>query len=135
MMTPLSSKNVIGRVKGLGPSHEGTKHWWFQRITSIALIPLVIWFAISIISVAGLEREFVIAWFGNPFSALALVSITCVGIFHALLGIQVIIEDYVHTEWLKLTTLILVRFIGYFLMGVSAISAIVMVFIRFMGTN
>ncbi|MBN9565428.1 MAG: succinate dehydrogenase, hydrophobic membrane anchor protein [Alphaproteobacteria bacterium] len=135
MTTPFAAKDVFGRVKGLGPSHEGTKHWWLQRITAIALIPLVIWFIISIISVAGLERELAIAWFGHPFSALALVLVTCVGIFHALLGIQVVIEDYIHLDWLRLTSLILVRFIGYFLMGISAISAIVMVFIRFMGTN
>ena len=130
-----STKGAVGRAKGLGSAHEGTKHWWLQRITAVALLPLTIWFVVSLSSLAGQEREIVIAWFGDPLSAIALSALVLVGIYHAVLGLQVIIEDYVHCEGWKLCTIWFVRFFGLFLGALGFVSAIVMVLIRFMGTD
>lgn len=135
MSSDFSTKDPIGRAKGLGPSHEGTGHWWAQRVTAVTMIPLTIWFAVSLMAIAGQEREFVVSWFGHPFSALALVSVVIVGVYHAVLGLQVVIEDYIHAEWLRLASLWGVRSVGFALMGISLVSVIMMVFMRFMGTN
>ena len=130
-----STKAPLGRAKGLGSAHTGTQHWWLQRITAIALLPLTLWFVVSLSALAGQERENVIAWFGDPLSAIALSALVLVGIYHGVLGLQVIIEDYVHCEWRKLFMLWFVRFFGFFLAALGVVSALVMVLIRFMGTD
>ena len=130
-----STKGPVGRAKGLGSAHEGTTHWWLQRVTAVALLPLTLWFVMSIAAVAGKEREVVISWFGDPLSAIALSTLMVAGIYHAVLGIQVVIEDYVSCEWRKLLFIWIVRFLGFFLSALAVVSTLVMVLIRFMGTD
>lgn len=128
MQSDFSTKSPLGRAKGLGASHEGTQHWWMQRITSIALIPLVFWLVFSVAAVVGHEREVVIANFGHPITALALVATISVGLYHALLGVQVVIEDYIHSDGLRLITLWAMRFLMAALAGLSFVSIIIMVY-------
>lgn len=135
MQPEFSTKSPLGRVKGLGASHEGTHHWWLQRVTAVALIPFTIWLVFSLASLAGAEREVVIMWFGHPLAALALAGSSLTALYHALLGTQVIIEDYVHTEWVRLVSLWAVKFLTILLMGLILVSIIIMVYIRFMGSN
>ena len=130
-----STKGAVGRAKGLGSAHEGTKHWWLQRVTAVALLPLTLWFVVSLSAVIGKEREVIISWFGDPLSAIALSAYLVLGLYHAVLGLQVVIEDYVHCEWRKLMAIWFVRFLGFFLGSLAVVSAMVMVLIRFMGTN
>ena len=116
LRTPLS------RARGLGSAKQGVHHWWAQRITAIALIPLVVWFAISLVMMSGAEYEVVRAWLGAPVVMVLLILTIAVGLHHAQLGIQVVIEDYVHSDGGKLALIVLVRFIAV-LFGLAAIVA------------
>jgi succinate dehydrogenase / fumarate reductase, membrane anchor subunit len=117
LRTPLS------RARGLGSAKQGVHHWWAQRLTAIALIPLVVWFAISLVMLSGAEYEAVRAWIGAPVVMVLLILTIAVGLHHAQLGIQVVIEDYVHSDGWKLALIILGRFIAV-LFGLAAIIAI-----------
>ena len=128
-------KDAIGRAKGLGSAHEGTHHWWMQRVSAVALIPLTFWMILSLRATLGQEREVAVTWFGHPVTALALVAVVVIATYHTLLGLQVILEDYVHTDWVRVVSLWGVRFIFFMLMGMALFSVIIMVFQRFMHVN
>ena len=117
LRTPLS------RARGLGSARQGVHHWWAQRITAVALIPLVTWFAISLIMMSGADYAVVRAWIGSPVVMVLLILTIAVGLHHGQLGMQVVIEDYVHSDGWKLALIVLVRFIAVFF-GLAAIVAI-----------
>ena len=117
LRTPLS------RARGLGSAKEGVHHFWAQRITAVALIPLVVWFAISLIMMSGAEYAVVRAWIGSPAVMVLLTLTIVIGLHHAQLGMQVVIEDYVHNDGMKLALIVLMRFIAVFF-GLAAIVAI-----------
>lgn len=117
LRTPLS------RARGLGSAKEGVHHFWAQRITAVALIPLVVWFAISLIMMSGADYAVVRAWIGSPAVMVLLVLTIVIGLHHGQLGLQVVIEDYVHNDGVKLALIFLVRFIAVFF-GLAAIVAI-----------
>ena len=116
-------RTPLARARGLGSAKQGVHHWWAQRLTAIALIPLVVWFVISLVMMSGAPYEVVRAWIGAPVAMVLLILTIAVGLHHAQLGIQVVIEDYVHGDGWKLTLIILVRFIAV-LFGLAAIVAI-----------
>lgn len=116
-------QNPLSRVRGLGSAKEGTEHWWLQRLTAVALVPLVIWYVVSLVTLIGADREAVVAWLGSPFAAIASVLLIVATFHHGQLGIQVVIEDYVHTGWLKTTLLLLTKFAAIVL-GATAIFAV-----------
>jgi succinate dehydrogenase / fumarate reductase membrane anchor subunit len=117
LRTPLS------RARGLGSAKEGVHHFWAQRITAVALIPLVAWFAISLIMMSGADYAVVRAWIGSPAVMVLLVLTIVIGLHHGQLGMQVVIEDYVHNDGMKLALIVLMRFIAVFF-GLAAIVAI-----------
>ena len=106
----MSMETPLGRVRGLGSAKSGTEHWWHQRLTALALIPLTGWFAVSLIVLASGDYHQAVDWIRDPIVAGLLVLMLAAGYYHLKLGMQVIIEDYVHVEWLKLTALIIVTF-------------------------
>ena len=115
----MSLRTPLGRVRGLGSAKDGTAHWWAQRLTAIALVPLVLWFAVSLIVLTGADHAAVAEWLRNPAAAVPMLLLILAGFHHAQLGMQVVIEDYVHTEWLKLTLVTAVKFAAVAL-GVGA---------------
>jgi len=117
LRTPLS------RARGLGSAKQGVHHWWAQRITAIALIPLVAWFAISLIMMSGADYNVVRAWIGSPVVMVLLTLTFVVGLHHGQLGMQVVIEDYVHNDGVKLALIVLMRFIAV-LFGLAGIVAV-----------
>ncbi len=117
LRTPLS------RARGLGSAKEGVHHFWAQRITAVALIPLVAWFAISLIMMSGADYAVVRAWIASPAVMVLLVLTIVIGLHHGQLGMQVVIEDYVHNDGMKLALIVLMRFIAVFF-GLAAIVAI-----------
>ena len=117
LRTPLS------RARGLGSAKQGVHHWWAQRITAVALIPLVVWFAISLIMMSGADYAVVRAWIGSPVVMVLLTLTIVIGLHHGQLGMQVVIEDYVHNDGMKLALIVLMRFIAVFF-GLAAIVAI-----------
>ncbi len=109
-MSDKSLRTALGRVRGLGAAKDGTQHWWLQRLTAIAIIPLIIWLLISLVSLAGGERDAVVAWLSSPLAALLLILFAIAAFWHMKLGLQIVIEDYVHSEGLKIATLVLNNF-------------------------
>jgi len=110
-MSGNSLKTPLGRVRGLGSAKDGTHHFWLQRLTALAIIPLILWLMISIISLVGAGREDVVSWLSSPLAALLLILFTVAAFWHMKLGLQTIIEDYIHSEGRKLVAVILNNFI------------------------
>ncbi len=117
----MSLRSPLGRAIGLGSSKEGVSHWWWQRVTSVALVPLSVWFVFSLASLAGADHQTVVEWMRSPIVASLLIMFVLTAFYHALLGVQVIIEDYVHTEWLKMTSLIGLNFVTLLITLVAAV--------------
>jgi len=116
-------RTPLARVRGLGSAKEGVAHWWAQRLTAIALVPLTLWFVISIVGMVGADRPMVVAWLGHPVTAILLILLIAATFHHAQLGMQVVIEDYVHTGWLKWTSILFVKAVALVL-ALAAIFAI-----------
>src|SRR5512147_1791179 len=106
----MSFRTPIGRARGLGSAKDGTAHWWAQRLTALALVPLVLWFVISILRLVGAGRAAVVDWLDSPVSAGLMILLIIATFHHAQLGVQVVIEDYVHNEAAKIASIILVKF-------------------------
>ena len=119
----MSLRSPLGRVRGLGSAKEGTAHWWAQRLTAVALIPLVLWFAGSVAAMTGSGHGAVVAWLANPVVAIIMILLIVATFHHAQLGMQVVIEDYVHSEWLKVASIVLVKFLAVVL-GVAALFSV-----------
>jgi succinate dehydrogenase / fumarate reductase membrane anchor subunit len=108
-MSERSLASDLKRVRGLGSAKSGVGHWWAQRLTALALIPLTLWFVASIIGLAGASHAAVVDWIASPVPALLLVLLIAATFHHTQLGLQVVIEDYVHHEGAKLTMILLVK--------------------------
>lgn len=112
----------LSRARGLGAAHDGVHHWWLLRLTSLALIPLGVWFIASLMIVAQFDDPFRVAdWFSSPFHAGAMVLLVIATFWHAKLGLQVVIEDYVGCPWKKYALLIANNF---FCIAAAVISVI-----------
>ena len=103
-------RTALGRVRGLGSAREGTDHFWRQRLTAIANIPLILFFVGLIISLNGASYDEVRATLASPFVALMVIFILASVLFHMRLGMQSIIEDYIHAEGLKIVCVVLNTF-------------------------
>lgn len=123
-----SLRSHLGRARGLGSAHEGLHHWWAQRMTALALIPLSLWFVASIICLAGADYAMISQWLSSPFTVGAL-SLTILAVFyHAVLGMQVVIEDYIHAKAAKMILLILLQFGGFALAAAAIVSLLMIAF-------
>ncbi len=116
-------RSPLNRARGLGSAKDGLHHWWMQRLTALALIPLVIWFAISLVMLSGADYGAVRAWIASPVAMVLLILTIVIGLHHGQLGLQVVIEDYVHNDGVKLALIVAVRFIAVFF-GLAAVVAI-----------
>ena len=122
----MSLRTPLGRVLGTGSAKQGTGQWWAQRVSSVALIPLTLWFFIGLLTLPGLGYGTVRAWLALPMSSFLSVLTLAVLTYHSYLGTTVIVEDYVHGAGLKVLTLMLLRFL-YVLFGGAAVFAILRV--------
>jgi succinate dehydrogenase / fumarate reductase, membrane anchor subunit len=116
-------KTPFARVRGLGTAHSGTEHFWMQRLTGIANLPLIIAFLVVIVSLVGSSQASVIATLSNPFVAMILLAALISVLIHMRIGMQVIIEDYVHIEFRKIVLLMANTFFTI-AVGIAAIYAI-----------
>ncbi|MBK20110.1 MAG: succinate dehydrogenase, hydrophobic membrane anchor protein [Rhodospirillaceae bacterium] len=119
----MSFRAEIGRVFGLAFSKSSVAHWWVQRLTAVALVPMVLWFVASIAQLAGANIELVREWMSNPVTTVLLILLIVMVFHHAQLGLQVVIEDYVHTEWVKTASITAVKIMATIL-GLSSLIAV-----------
>ena len=121
----MSLRSPLGRVLGHGAAKGGVHHWWVQRLTSIALIPLTVWFAVSVLSLPAYNYDVVHSWVAQSWTALLLILFIAIATWHSKLGVQVVIEDYVHGG-VKTLSLILSTF-AHTLVAAAAIFAVLKV--------
>ncbi len=119
----MNMQSDFARIRGLGSAKEGTAHWWAQRLTAIALVPLGLWAAYAAIGQVGADLAAFRAWLAAPWNTLLMVLFVGAMFYHLQLGLQVVVEDYVHGEKVKVTTLILIK-LGAIFLGVSSLLAI-----------
>ena len=115
-------RTPLARARGLGTAKDGLSHWWVQRLTAIALIPLVVWFAISLVMLSGADYGVARAWIGEPLVRVLLILTIAIGLHHGQLGLQVVLEDYTGGAW-RVTLIVLVKFIAV-IFGLGATVAI-----------
>jgi succinate dehydrogenase / fumarate reductase, membrane anchor subunit len=109
----MSLRTPLARALGLGSAKDGTGHWWAQRVSSVALVVLGPWFAISLALSPAFDYLHVTAWIATPINTIGLLLLLPTIAYHARLGIQVVIEDYVKTGWLKVGGTMATTFILY----------------------
>ena len=117
-------RSPLGKVRGLGSAKDGTHHWWMQRVTALALIPLAIWFVASVVALTGQDHAAFAGWVKNPISATLLVLLIGATFHHGQLGLQVVIEDYVHHEGSKVALILLVKGAALVLAGIGILSVL-----------
>lgn len=123
LRTPLKS------ARGLGSAQSGVRHWWLQRITAVALVPLGLWLLWLLAGLAHADYAIARAAIAQPMNAVLLVAFVVSAYWHGALGLQVIIEDYVHTRWQEVALQVAVRF-GAFLAAVASLFAIAQIALR-----
>lgn len=121
-------RSPLGRVLGSGPAKEGVSHWWVQRLTSVALIPLTLWFVFSLIFLPSLDHATVLAWMSGNWTALFLIMLVLIGTWHSHLGVQVVVEDYVHAHGVKTLVLVLLTFIHVLLAAIGTFAVLKVAF-------
>lgn len=122
----MSLRSPLGRARGLGSAKDGVHHFWVQRLSALALIPLTLWFVFSIARLSSGSYDAVLWWVSAPSVAVVLVLFLVAMFYHSMLGVQVVIEDYVGHEGWKLALLIGSKF-GLTLAAVAAIFAVLKV--------
>jgi succinate dehydrogenase / fumarate reductase, membrane anchor subunit len=120
-------RSSLGRARGLGSAKSGVNHYWLQHLAAVGLVPLMLWFAFSIAHLAGADYATVKAWLGHPLNASLMLLAVISAVGHAVLGVQVVIEDYVHGPF-KWFGLIGNRLAGAFLAAFMAVSILKVAF-------
>ncbi|HST26807.1 MAG TPA: succinate dehydrogenase, hydrophobic membrane anchor protein [Rudaea sp.] len=116
-------RTPLKNVRGLGSAQSGVRHWWLQRITAVALLPLSLWFLWMCAGLVHADYATVRTAIAQPVHAVLLVALVVSLFWHGALGLQVVIEDYIHTRWQEVALQIAVRF-GAFLAAVACLFAI-----------
>ena len=113
-------RTPIARARGLGSAREGTHHWWMQRITAIALVPLAVWLVASVVAIGTADHAQTVHWIRSPAVSIGLLLAIAALFHHAQLGLQVVIEDYVGAEWKKIAALIAMKLLAVALAASAA---------------
>ena len=119
----MSLRSPLGKVLGLGTAKDGTEHWWAQRLSAVALAFLGIWFVVAMLRLPGFEQAVVVAFISAPLNSILMALLCATLAYHSYLGVQVVLEDYVHAPGLKVVSLVASRFAHIFV-AVASIYAI-----------
>lgn len=128
-MTGRGTRSPLGRAIGLGSAREGVDTWWRERVTAVALIPLMLWFVASVIVHSGADYAEFVAWLRRPLAACLMI-LTLIALFsHMALGLGVIIEDYVHSA-IKIPALIVTRLLCFAIATAGVLAVLMIAFGR-----
>jgi succinate dehydrogenase / fumarate reductase membrane anchor subunit len=105
----MSLETPLHKVRGMGSAHSGVTHFWRQRVTAAALVPLSLWFGISVLGLVGAHEAATLAFLSQPLNAILMAAFVMVLLYHMLLGLQVVIDDYVQSDGQKVFLMLLVR--------------------------
>jgi succinate dehydrogenase / fumarate reductase membrane anchor subunit len=119
----MSLETPLHKVEGLGSSHSGVTHFWRQRVTAAALVPLSIWFGVSVLGLVGVNSATAASFLQHPLNAILMGAFVVVALYHMALGLQVVIDDYIYTNWQKLSLMLLMRAFA-FALGATSLFAI-----------
>lgn len=122
----MALQSPLGRALGLGSAKSGHHHWWAQRLTAVAMAPLGLWFIASMLGLDSTDYWSVAAWASDPVHAVMLMLLLLTLLYHSSLGVQVVIEDYVHNGAAKVGTLVLSKFV-HIALAVAGIYSVVAV--------
>ncbi|MFN3943380.1 MAG: succinate dehydrogenase, hydrophobic membrane anchor protein [Allosphingosinicella sp.] len=122
MQTPL------GRVRGLGSARSGTRHWWHERLSSVATLLLFVWLIVSLLRLPRLDHEMLTLWLSGPLVAVPMLLLVAATFWHLKLGLQVVIEDYVHDDGNKLFWIAVLNFAALFGAGLAIFSVLSIAF-------
>jgi len=118
-------RSALSRARGLGAARDGFHHWWIERLTAIALVPLTLWFTTAVISVVGADYDTFAAWLAKPWNAALMIMFISAAFLHGKMGMEVIIEDYVAPRCAQLTVRIFVNLVAFSLGIFSIISVLI----------
>lgn len=127
----MSLRTPLARVKGLGSAKQGSHHWWQQRLSALVLIPLCLWFVYSLLNITSSDYNSVVQWLRLPYVAVLLILFIISLFYHAQLGMQVVIEDYIDSEWQKIASIILVKFLAV----IGTLTSVLSILNVFLGFN
>ena len=102
-------RSPLSRARGLGSAKEGVEHWWLQRVTAVALIPLTLWLTASLIALTGSDYNAFIAWLRAPFATIVMILLLIALFQHISLGLRVVVEDYLHSDRVKIPAVVAIR--------------------------
>jgi succinate dehydrogenase / fumarate reductase membrane anchor subunit len=125
----MSLRSPLGKVLGNGSAKEGSHHWWVQRVSSVGLLLLAPWFLLSLIALGDLSYVNVLAWIAAPLNTVLLSLLVVTLCYHAQLGLQVVVEDYVAHKGIHLVTMLIINFVllGLSVLGVFSVLRIALV--------
>ena len=117
-------RSPLGRARGLGPAKAGAAHWWAQRLTALALLPLTLWFLCAAVRMIGATRDDVVSWIAGPLPLVLMIALVIATFHHLQLGLQVVIEDYVENPALRVGAVLLVKALALLLALACIVSAL-----------
>lgn len=118
----MTLQSPLGKAIGLGSAKHGFSHWWLQRVSAVALIPLCLWFIYSIVCLVQSDYIAVLAWFDSPIQTSLMIVFVLILIYHAQTGLQVVIEDYIHIKCVNLVLLYGVKFAAVLMAVIAVVS-------------
>jgi succinate dehydrogenase / fumarate reductase membrane anchor subunit len=124
----MTYRTPLSNARGLGSAKSGAHHWWIQRLTAVALIPLTLWFILSIIQLTGADYQTAVVWISSPTNSVLMLLLIATTFHHMQLGLQVVIEDYVQGEGVKIFGIVLVKLISVLLAAAAAFAVLKIAF-------
>jgi succinate dehydrogenase / fumarate reductase membrane anchor subunit len=121
----MSLQTPLGKFLGHGSAKDGVQHWWAQRVTAVALVPLALWFVWSLLGLDLQDHTAVVAWMAGTLNGIALILLIIAMLYHSMLGVQVVVEDYVHGAT-KVVTLIVMQLV-HIALAVAGIYSVIII--------